>query len=173
MDNFTNDFNNMNLKDKKKKNKHKKNKKDEIKEETPKEELTEEEKFQEEIQQLRNKVTELKLFFAQTKSKNYEQDKIENYQLFENLIDYDKVKQKIIEIFNSQDIYSRLFEIWNKTIDFSKKKNEEKAENKIEEEEDSEESNDKKKYSKNNILLKIYNKLLIFYFYNIYFFINF
>ena len=161
MDSFTNDFKNMNLKDKKKKNKHKKNKKDEIKEETPKEELTIEEKFQEEIQQLRNKVTELKLFFAQTKSKNYEQDKIENYQLFENLIDYDKIKQKIIEIFNSQDIYSRLFEIWNKTIEFSKKKNEEKVENKIEEEEDSEESNDKKKFSKNNYLLKIYNKLLM------------
>ena len=161
MNSFTNDFNNMNLKAKKKKNNHKKNKKEELKEGKPKEELSEEDKFQEEIQQLKDKLCDIKNFFVKNKLKKYEEDKIEKYILFENLVDCDKINKKILESFNCEDIYFRLFEVWNKTIEFSKNKNEEKEENNIEKEEDSEESNDKKKKSKRKILLYAFNKLLM------------
>ena len=88
-------------------------------------------------------------------------DKIENYILFKDIVDYDKVRQKIIECFNCEDIYSRLFELWNKTIEFTNKKNGEKAEENIEDIEDSEDDNDKKKKAKKKILLYLFNKLLM------------
>ena len=163
MKKFTNDFNKISLNDGKNKNKHKnkKNKGEEPKEEKPKEPLTEEEKFQEELTQVKEKLRELKNCFDRNKPKKYNEDKIENYILFKDIVDYDKVRQKIIECFNCEDIYSRLFELWNKTIEFSKNKNGEKVEENIEDMEDSEDDKDKKKKTKKKILLYLFNKLLM------------
>ena len=163
MKKLTQDFNNMNIKEGKKKNKHKnkKNKEGEPKEEKPKEELTEEEKFKEELGKLSNKIRELKNCLDHNRSKTYNEDKIENYNLFQNLVDYEKIKQRILESFTCEDIYSRLFELWNKTIEFTKNKNNEKKEENNEDNEDSEEDIDKKKKPKKRLLLYLYNKLLM------------
>lgn len=163
MKQFTKDFNNMNINDGKNKNKHKnkKNKGEDPKEEKPKEPLTEEEKFQEELTQIKEKLRELKNCFDRNKPKPYNEDKIENYILLENIVDYDKVKQKIIECFNSEDIYSRLLDLWNKTIEFTKNKIGEKTEENNEDLEDSDDDIDKKKKPKKKILLYLFNKLLM------------
>ena len=159
MKKFTNDFNNMNINRRNKKNR--KNKKDEIKEEKPKEEMTEEEKFKEELIQLRDKIRDIKTIFDQNKSKKYNEDKIENYILFDNIVDYNKIKQKIIAAFNCEDIYSYLENLWNKIIEYSKNKSNGKIEDTQDDYEDSEEENDRKKKTKKRSLLYIFNKLLM------------
>ena len=115
MKRFNKDFKKMNLnyeKDKGKKNK--KDKKEENKIEEPKKELTEEEKFREDLMDLKENLRGLKILFDQNRPKKYNEDKIENYILFENLVNFDKIKQKIIYIFKNDDIYPILFHIWKK-----------------------------------------------------------
>ena len=162
MKRFTKDFKKMNIndgKDKGKKNKMKKNEENKIEE--PKKELTEEEKFKEELIDLKEKLREIKIFFDQNKPKKYNEDKIENYILFENLVKYDKIKQKIIDIFKNEDIYSILFELWKKIIDFSKNKNKDNIEETNEENESSEDENEKNKKPKRRNLIYAFNKLLM------------
>ena len=162
MKRFTKDFNKMNINEGYKGNKRKnKNNQKEEKDVKPKEQLTEEEIFAEELTQLRNQIKDLKNIFDHNKPKIYYEDKIENYSLFENIVDYDKIKQKIIEIFNCEDIYSFLLELWKKTIDYSKKKTNEKNGNNIEDCEDSDEDDDKRKKPKKRLLLYLFNKLLM------------
>ena len=111
MKKFTKDFEKMNLNDKKNRRRNK-NKKEETKIEKPREEMTEEEIFQEDLTNLKEKLRELKNIFDQNRPKKIrEEDKIENYIIIENFVDFNKVKQKIIQCFNSEDIYSSLFNL--------------------------------------------------------------
>ena len=161
MKKFTKDFEKMNLNDKKNRRRNK-NKKEEPKIEKPREEMTEEEIFQEDLTNLKEKLRELKNIFDQNRPKKIrEEDKIENYILFENFVDFNKVKQKIIQCFNSEDIYSSLFNLWKKSIEFSKKTNMEKIQDNIEENNISDEDDDKKKKTRKRSLLFIFNKLLM------------
>ena len=162
MEKLNKDFKNMNINDEKKKKRNKKNKKDENKIEEQKEELTEEDIFKEELGKIKENLRELKIIFDQNKPKKYNEDKIENYMLFEKLIDYNKIKQKILQIFNNQDIYSSLSNLWNKIIEYSKNKNNKKDQEITEENEDSEEDSDKKKKKKKKILLYLFNKILMY-----------
>ena len=162
MKKFTKDFKKMNINDGKgkgKKNKKKKNEENKIEE--PKKELTEEEKFIEQLMELKENLRGIKIFFDQNKPKKYNEDKIENYILFENLVNYDKIKQKIIEVFKNEDIYSILFELWKKTIDFSKNKNKDNIEETNEDNESSEEENENNKKLRRRNLIYVFNKLLM------------
>ena len=123
MDEITDDLKQLNINDKKKnkKNKHKDRGKDNNNKEDkekPKEELTEEEKFREELNEISNKIKTLKLFFTKNESKNVLEDKIENFIFLEKIVDFNKIKQKIIEYLNSEDIFAFLFETWEKIINF-------------------------------------------------------
>ena len=161
MKKFTKDFEKMNLNDKKNRRRNK-NKKEEPKIEKPREEMTEEEIFQEDLTNLKEKLRELKNIFDQNRPKKIrEEDKIENYIIIENFVDFNKVKQKIIQCFNSEDIYSSLFNLWKKSIEFSKKTNMEKIQDNIEENNISDEDDDKKKKTRKRSLLFIFNKLLM------------
>lgn len=161
MKKFTKDFEKMNLNDKKNRRRNK-NKKEEPKIEKPREEMTEEEIFQEDLTNLKEKLRELKNIFDQNRPKKIrEEDKIENYIIIENFVDFNKVKQKIIQWFNSEDIYSSLFNLWKKSIEFSKKTNMEKIQDNIEENNISDEDDDKKKKTRKRSLLFIFNKLLM------------
>ena len=162
MEKLNKDFKNMNINDDKKKKRNKKNKKDENKIEEQKEELTEEDIFKEELGKIKENLRELKIIFDQNKPKKYFEDKIDNYMLFEKLIDYNKIKQKILQIFNNQDIYSSLSNLWNKIIEYSKNKTNKKDQEITEEIEDSEEDSDKKKKKKKKILLYLFNKILMY-----------
>ena len=161
MKKFTKDFEKMNLNDKKNRRRNK-NKKEEPKIEKPREEMTEEEIFQEDLTNLKEKLRELKNIFDQNRPKKIrEEDKIENNIIIENFVDFNKVKQKIIQCFNSEDIYSSLFNLWKKSIEFSKKTNMEKIQDNIEENNISDEDDDKKKKTRKRSLLFIFNKLLM------------
>jgi len=161
MKKFTKDFEKMNLNDKKNRRRNK-NKKEEPKIEKPREEMTEEEIFQEDLTNLKEKLRELKNIFDQNRPKKIrEEDKIENYIIIENFVDFNKVKQKIIQCFNSEDIYSSLFNLWKKSIEFSKKTNMEKIQDNIEENNISDEDDDKTKKTRKRSLLFIFNKLLM------------
>ena len=161
MKKFTKDFEKMNLNDKKNRRRNK-NKKEEPKIEKPREEMTEEEIFQEDLTNLKEKLRELKNIFDQNRPKKIrEEDKIENYIIIENFVDFNKVKQKIIQCFNSEDIYSSLFNLWKKSIEFSKKTNMEKIQDNIEENNISDEDDDKMKKTRKRSLLFIFNKLLM------------
>ena len=161
MKKFTKDFEKMNLNDKKNRRRNK-NKKEEPKIEKPREEMTEEEIFQEDLTNLKEKLRELKNIFDQNRPKKIrEEDKIENYIIIENFVDFNKVKQKIIQCFNSEDIYSSLFNLWKKSIEFSKKTNMEKIQDNIEENNISDDDDDKKKKTRKRSLLFIFNKLLM------------
>ena len=166
MKKFTEDFKKMNLNEGKnnKRNKNNKNKKEENKiqkePEEPKE-LTEEEKFKEELINIRDKIRELKMIFDRNKPKKFNEDKIENYFLFEKVVNFDNLKQKIISAFNNEDIYSTLFNLWNKCIEYTKNKNNDKIEENQEENDSSEEDNDKRNRNNKRPLLFIFNKLLM------------
>ena len=161
MKKFTKDFEKMNLNDKKNRRRNK-NKKEEPKIEKPREEMTDEEIFQKDLNNLKEKLRELKNIFDQNRPKKIrEEDKIENYIIIENFVDFNKVKQKIIQCFNSEDIYSSLFNLWKKSIEFSKKTNMEKIQDNIEENNISDEDDDKKKKTRKRSLLFIFNKLLM------------
>ena len=126
MEELNKDFEKMNINEhkNKKRNKNHKNKKEEnkIEQEEQSKELTEEEKFKEELINLRNKIKDIKVIFDKNKPKKYYEDKIENYLLFENFVNFETLKIKILSIFNNENIFSYLFNLWNKCIEFSKKK---------------------------------------------------
>jgi len=175
MEKLPEDNKKMNKNKNKKLNKKNKNKKEEnnIQQEEPKE-LTEKEKFKEELINLRDKLKELKNIFDRKNPKKYNEDKIENYFLFEKVINFNNLKQKIISILKSEnaDIFLILFNLWNKCIELSININENKINEKTEENSENndtseEEESDKKNKNKKNILLSIFNQLLM----NIYFFI--
>ena len=168
MDKFTQDFQNLNINEKdknKKKNKKKKNGKNKEKEikEKPKEELTEEEIFKEELTNLKEKLRELKILFSPNEVKTLNEDKIENFIILEDLIDYSKIKQKLLECFPNEDIFSYLLQIWEKIIKFYEiNMNESDKINKIiEENEDIDDLDKKDKKTKNKSLGYFYNKLLM------------
>ena len=165
MENLIKDFKKMNINNdkNKKRNKKHKNKKEEnkIEQEQPPKELTEEEKFKEELIILRDKIRDLKNIFDRNKPKKYNEDKIENYFLFENVVNFDNLKQKILSIFNNEDIYLILFNLWNKCIEYNKNKSNDKIEENQEDFDSSEEETDKKNKNKKRNLLYVFNKLLM------------
>ena len=125
MDKITDNMKNLNIN---KKKKHKKNKykdtngnktKEAEQSDKPKEELTEEEKYKEELNNIKDKIRELKFFFCQNEPKNIYEDKLENFIIIEKIIDYAKIKQRLTECFSCQDIYDYLSEAWNKILKFS------------------------------------------------------
>ena len=165
MEKLNKDFEKMNINEHKNKKRHKnhKNKKEEnkIEQEEPPKELTEEEKFKEELFNLRNKIKDIKVIFDKNKPKKYYEDKIENYLLFENIVNFDNLKQKILTIFNDENFFSSLFNLWNKCIEFNKKKGSEKIEENQDYNDSSEEEKDKKNKNQKRNLLYIFNKLLM------------
>ena len=151
MEDLSKNLININIEDKKDNaNKNEENKIGESKEESP-----EEKEFREKLMEIKENIRELKVLFDQNNPKKYKEDKIENYILFENLVNFDKIKQKIIDIFKNDDIYSILFDLWNKIIEFSKNKNKQNIEETKEENEHSEDKNKKNKQ------IKIFNKILM------------
>ena len=176
MNKYNNEFQNLNLKNKrnhrKKKNdnNNKENKEKKIKienNENPKEELTEEEKFIEEIIEIKDKLRDLKILFSKNESKDLYEDKIQNFILIEKLIDYSKIKAKIIECFPCEDIFNYLFEAWKKILYFSSNNNTNSIKNneiiKNENFEDLETATEEKKDKKNKkkSLGYYFNKLLM------------
>ena len=175
MDKITDDMKNLNIN---KNNKHKKNKyknrdtnenntKETEQSDKPKEELTEEEKFKEELNNIKDKIRELKFFFCQNEPKNINEDKLENFIIIEKIIDYAKIKQKLTECFTCQDIYDYLSEAWNKILQFSctNKTNNNNDNNNaiIEDNENYEDIGDKKdKKMKNRSITYTFNKLLMY-----------
>ena len=165
MEELNKDFEKMNINEhkNKKRNKNHKNKKEEnkIEQEEQSKELTEEEKFKEELINLRNKIKDIKVIFDKNKPKKYYEDKIENYLLFENIVNFENLKIKILSIFNNENIFSYLFNLWNKCIEFSKKKNSEKMEENQDDDYSSEEEKDKKNKNQARSILYVFNKLLM------------
>ena len=160
---------NINEKKNKKHNKRNKNKKEEnnIEQEEPKE-LTEEEKFKQELINYTDELKELKNIFDRKNPKKYNEDKIENYFLFEKVINFNNIKQKIKSIFKTEnkDIFLFLSHLWNKCIELSKNINEKKINEKTEENSENndsseEEESNKTNKSKKKPLLSIFNKLLM------------
>ena len=165
MEELNKDFEKMNINEHKNKKRYKnhKNKKEEnkIEQEEQSKELTEEEKFKEELINLRNKIKDIKVIFDKNKPKKYYEDKIENYLLFENIVNFETLKIKILSIFNNENIFSYLFNLWNKCIEFSKKKNSEKMEENQDDDYSSEEEKDKKNKNQARSILYVFNKLLM------------
>ena len=176
MNGLNNELKKLNLKDKKNHKKNKKKQKDNkinmILDEKPKEELTEEDHIKEEIINIKDKIRELKNIFTLQKQKDLFEDKLENFILIEKLIDYSKIKQKLLECFPSEDIFDYLFNIWNKILFFYENKNNidskekddikneiSEIEEKTEKKEELEEKKDKK--TKRRTLSYYFNKLLM------------
>ena len=172
MDKITDNMKNLNIN---KKKKHKKNKykdtngnktKEAEQSDKPKEELTEEEKYKEELNNIKDKIRELKFFFCQNEPKNIYEDKLENFIIIEKIIDYAKIKQRLTECFSCQDIYDYLSEAWNKILKFSgtnKTNNNDSNNAIIEDNENYEDIEDKKdKKTKNKSLIYTFNKLLMY-----------
>ena len=151
----------------KKHNKRNKNKKEEnnIEQEEPKE-LTEEEKFKQELINYTDELKELKNIFDRKNPKKYNEDKIENYFLFEKVINFNNIKQKIKSIFKTEnkDIFLFLSHLWNKCIELSKNINEKKINEKTEENSENNDSSEEEESNKTNKSKKKQtNKVLILY----------
>ena len=106
---------------------------------------------------LKEKLRELKLFFSPNEVKALNEDKIENFIILEDLIDYSKIKQKLLECFPNEDIFGYLLQIWEKIIKFYEI-NMNKSDNIKEKNEDIDE---KDKKTKSKSLGFFYNKLLM------------
>ena len=163
---LTKDFQNLDTNEKKNNKKHKnkkkeKNKNSEIEPEKPKEEFTEEEKFRDEINNTKEKLRELKILFTQNEAKDLYEDKLDNFILIPKIVDYSKIKKKLYECFPNEDIFSYLFDIWNRILNYSLTNNDNNVKNNdiYEENEEFEEKKDKK--VKNKSLCYFFNKLLM------------
>ena len=115
-----------------------------------------------------DELKELKNIFDRKNPKKYNEDKIENYFLFEKVINFNNIKQKIKSIFKTEnkDIFLFLSHLWNKCIELSKNINEKKINEKTEENSENndsseEEESNKTNKSKKKPLLSIFNKLLM------------
>ena len=164
MNEFTDELKNLGLTDKMT---HKRNKKKNKGEQKDTKSIEEENHLREEIMKTKDKIKELKTLFTQKDKKDLFEEKITNFILIENIIDYPKIKQKLLECFPSEDIFTYLFEIWNKIIiyetnnlSFIKNNNDNKNEI-FEKKEESEEKKEKKfkprglGYYFNNLLMNL------------------
>ena len=157
MESLEGEFSNLNIKDKTshKKNKNKKEKEKE-KEEDPKEK-----KFKEELNELKSKLRDFQKLFDSNEEKNIYEYKIENSILIDKLVDFPSVKQKLLECFNCEDIFSYLFDIWIKILEFSGCKSTFSSKNETNEtEKDTEFEEKKENKNKTKGLAFIFNQIL-------------